>query len=311
VKPDGHALIIGAANLDIKGRPASAVTQGTSTPGIISASHGGVARNIAENLARLEVDTVLLTSVGDDDSGERILGHAAALGIDISEALSVNDQRSGAYMALVNEHGALDFAIDDMSVLAALTPDYFTFRRSLFEDARLVVMDANLSPAAMSAVVRLCAQAKVPLCADPTSILLAPRLIPYLSSLHLIVPNHYEAEALLNTTIQLSDREAAQAAAANMVAQGLQMAVITLGEFGVVYANAETAGHIPAVPGQIVDPTGAGDAMTAAIIFGILEGIPLDECVQLGVNAATLTMRSRDTVRPDLSIDLLYDALVS
>jgi pseudouridine kinase len=50
--------------------------------------------------------------------------------------------------------------------------------------------------------------------------------------------------------------------------------------------------------------------MTAAIIFGLLEGIPLDESVRLGVNAATLTMRSRETVRPDLNVDLLYDEMV-
>jgi pseudouridine kinase len=50
--------------------------------------------------------------------------------------------------------------------------------------------------------------------------------------------------------------------------------------------------------------------MTAAIIFGLLEGIPLDECVRLGVTAATLTLHTRDAVRSDLSVDLLYDELV-
>ena len=68
--------------------------------------------------------------------------------------------------------------------------------------------------------------------------------------------------------------------------------------------------YIPAITGAIVDPTGASDAMTAAIIFGLLEDIPLDESVRLGVNAATLTMRSRETVRPDLDVDMLYDQLV-
>ena len=56
-----------------------------------------------------------------------------------------------------------------------------------------------------------------------------------------------------------------------------------------LYGSEETTGHIPAITGAIVDPTGASDAMTAAIIFGLLEDIPLDESVRLGVNAATLT----------------------
>ena len=68
--------------------------------------------------------------------------------------------------------------------------------------------------------------------------------------------------------------------------------------------------NIPAIQTPIVDETGAGDALTAGIIFGLLEGIPIDECVRLGVTAASLTLRSNETVRADLSVDLLYDDLV-
>ena len=98
----GHVLVIGAANLDIKGRPEDAIVRGTSVPGRIRSSLGGVARNVAENLARLEVETVLITAVGDDDAGERILGRAAGRGIDISRSLIVEGRRSGAYMALMS-----------------------------------------------------------------------------------------------------------------------------------------------------------------------------------------------------------------
>lgn len=310
MKEEGHVLVIGAAVLDIKGKPDQSPAPGTSTPGLIRSSLGGVARNIAENLSRLEVDTMLLTGVGNDDAGERILGHAAGSGIDISEALVVGDQRTGAYMALFNQQGALDFAIDDMSVLSALTPAYFEARKSLFKEARLVAIDANLSSESLATVVRLCNQNDVPLCADPTSTTLASRLCPHLPDLYMISPNHYEAQAMCGDTFLPSDREGAQASAVHLVSMGVDITIITLGEYGVVYADEETSGHIPAIPGQIVDPTGAGDALTAAIIFGLLEGIPLDECVRLGVTAATLTMRTRDAVRADLSVDLLYNELV-
>src|SRR5688572_29244928 len=96
---EGHVLVIGAANLDIKGRPDSRPVQGSSTPGMIRVSPGGVARNIAENLVRLDVETVLLTAVGDDENGGRLLGQAAGSGIDISEALVIEGGRTGAYVA--------------------------------------------------------------------------------------------------------------------------------------------------------------------------------------------------------------------
>ena len=304
---DGHVLVIGAASLDIKGRPETTPIRGSSTPGFIRISPGGVARNIAENLARLEVDTILLTAIGDDDAGERILGQAAGSGVDISEVLVIEEGHTGAYMGMLNQRGLLEHAIDDMGVLEAITPPYLTSRRDLFESAAMVAIDANLSDQSLSTVVHLCREANVPLSADPTSNLLAKRLCPYLDAYYMVSPNIAEAHAMVGGSVFPTNNDAIVATAAQLVAMGVDICVVTLAEFGVIYASEETRGHIPAMPTQIVDPTGAGDAMTAAIIFGLLEDIPLDECVRLGINAASLTLRSSETVRRDLSVDRLYE----
>jgi pseudouridine kinase len=118
-----------------------------------------------------------------------------------------------------------------------------------------------------------------------------------------------EAQVLSGIAIVPNDPESALAGAKRLVGMGVGVAIIALAEHGVIYADTETAGHIPAIQTPVTDPTGAGDAMTAAIIFGLLEGIPLDETVRLGVAAASLTLRTPDTVRADLSVDLLYDEL--
>jgi pseudouridine kinase len=85
---------------------------------------------------------------------------------------------------------------------------------------------------------------------------------------------------------------------------------VALAQLGVVYASSETSGHIPAVRTKIVDPTGAGDALTATVIFALLNDIPLDDAVRLGVTAASLALRQRGTVVPDLSLENLYNRLV-
>jgi pseudouridine kinase len=305
-----HVLVIGAANYDFKGQPEAELVRGSSIPGRIRHSLGGVARNIAENLTRLEVETVLLTAVGDDSLGERILGRAAGSGIDISQALVVEGARTGSYMALLRKNGVLDVALDDMRVLQALTPAYFRERRYLFAGAALVAIDANLTPDAIEAIVDLCREYDIPLCADPTSTTLAPRLCPHLPHLYMASPNMAEAETLCGMPITPGNREDAQRVAHRLVSLGVEVAVVTLGERGVVYADSETYGHIPAIQTPVVDETGAGDALTAGIIFGLLEGIPVDECVRLGITAASLTLRTNATVRSDLSVDLLYDELV-
>jgi pseudouridine kinase len=95
-----------------------------------------------------------------------------------------------------------------------------------------------------------------------------------------------------------------------LVAAGVDLALITLAEEGVVYATADASGHVPAMAADIVDTTGASDAMTAAVVFGLLNDIPIDEAVRLGASAAALTLACSDTVCVDLSLELLYDHLV-
>jgi pseudouridine kinase len=90
----------------------------------------------------------------------------------------------------------------------------------------------------------------------------------------------------------------------------VRVAIITMAELGLVYAAGDLSGHIPAIRTEIVDFTGAGDALTAAVIFALLHGIPIEEAVRLGVAAAALTLRSRETVSPELSLERLYEQLV-
>ncbi len=310
MKEDGHVLVIGAASMDMKGTALHPTQIGTSTPGILRTSIGGTARNIAENLARLQVDTILLSAVGDDAAGEQILGHAAASGINVNEVMIVTGGRSGAYMALISEDGALQYAIDDMEVLEAITPDFLDANFSTFKDARMVIVDANLTTPSINHVVSICGQMDIPICADPTSSTLAPRLRSFLDEFYMVSPNLTEVQTLTEQEFDSKTVDGIKGAARELVAQGAGTAIITLSEFGVVYATSDSSGHLPAIPTQIVDQTGAGDAQTAAIIFGLLEGIPIDESVRLGITAATLTLRTRESVRSDLSVDLLYDELV-
>jgi pseudouridine kinase len=302
-------LIIGAASIDTKGHASRSIQAGTSTPGAIRVSLGGVGRNIAENLARLGEHVVLLTAVGDDGSGHRILQEAAECGIDVRHVVVDGRYRTAAYLAVLDETGDLVMSVDDMVINRRLiTPAYVYRRRALFRDARLVVLDANLSPAALRTIFRLARAYGLPVCADPTTASLAPRLGPYLPDLTLVTPNATEAEALCG--VQVTDRQSALVAAQMLVTMGVQIAIITLGATGLVYASSRESGHVPAVECEIVDLTGAGDALTAAVIFGLLNDFDIDEAVRLGTSAAALTLSCRETVCPFLSLERLYDQLV-
>jgi pseudouridine kinase len=301
-------LVIGAAGLDLKGYAAGALRLGATNPGQVRRSVGGVARNIAENLARLGHSVFLISAVANDEAGRWVLERTRSAGVNVEHVAVIPEGRTGTYLAVLDQQGNLMVAVDDMGILETITPRYLQARRALFEQTAMVVLDANLSPAALRMAVRLARRFGVPVAADPTSPTLAMRLRPILSELHLVTPNTAEAEAL--TGLPVPNVDEALFAARYLTALGVRVAIITMAELGLVYAASDLSGHIPAIRTEIVDFTGAGDALTASVIFALLHGIPIEEAVRLGVAAAALTLRSRETVSPELSLERLYEQLV-
>lgn len=302
-------VVIGAASLDTIGRLKSELTQGTSSPSQIHISFGGVARNVAENLAHLGQPVTLLSVVGDDLIGEQLLQHSSSSGVDMSLVYCTDKHPTSSYLAILSSTGEFQFALDDMRAMSSLSSTYIRQNTSLIKQAAMVFIDGNLSKEALRTVVSIAQSARVPVCADPTSSSLAVQMIKYLPHFHLITPNSAEAAILADCCVSSSNRKETLTAAKRLVSRGVDIAIITRAEFGVTYASSDTSGHIPAIRTKVVDPTGASDALTATMIFALLNEIPLDDAVRLSVAAASVTLRHQGAVAPDLSLQQLYDQL--
>ncbi len=308
--PTDPVIVIGGAGVDMIGHLDGELKAGTSNPANIRTSFGGAARNVAENLVRLGHRAILLTAVGKDHHGEQLLKKVQEAGVDISKILSTPEYPTGSYLGVVDQNGVLQFALDDINATSALTPEYMRSLSNLFGKASLVVIDANLPKDTLRTIFSQARKARIPVCADPTSTYLAERLRPFLDQLHFITPNFGEACVLSEQDFEYNHPEDALDIAKRLIGQGVEIVLITLAEFGVVYATSETSGHIPAMRTTIVDPTGAGDALNATVIFSLLNNTPLDDAVRLGVTAASLTLRYQGTVIEDLSLEMLYDQLL-
>jgi pseudouridine kinase len=288
-----EVVVIGAACLDVKARLRGDTLAGTSNPGDVRLSIGGCARNIAENLARLGTNTVLLSAVCEDDFGQTIIRHTARAGVNTQYVLRSCEERSAAYIALLGSQGQLLVGVDDTLATTALTPDYIADHATLLSAARMVVLDANVPVDSAKQILAICADAGVPVALDPAAYGPAQRYRDLVGSFTLVVLNEIEAQAITDVTI-LSEAQAIQSAK-QLVSMGVEIAIITRAEAGLVYATGDMNGNVPAVVVEVVDPTGAGDALAA---------------VRLGVSAAALTLGSVETVRQDLSLESLYAQLV-
>lgn len=307
-----EVLVVGTTCLDVKACPLAPVQPGISNPARIRLSPGGTGRNVAENLARLGVRVALLSVVGNDVVGQRLLDRTSRAGVDITRVLRSSDYSTGTYLALYTHDSQSGYMLDDVAQLMAATPKYLLAHKKLFRNARMVMLDGNLDTETIGAAIDLAKKSNIPVAVDPATVRRAYALRPYLSEFSMITPNVAEAEALLDRKI--AGEEEALEAAREVVAQGVEIVIITLAENGLVYATSQGYGQghgrIPAIRCEVDDWTGAGDALSAAVIYGLLNDMPVDDCMRLGVAAATLTLKSIESVNPEMSLEQLYANMV-
>jgi pseudouridine kinase len=311
LKPEGRVIVVGGANMDFKCQARDAMVLGTSNPGHVSLAVGGVGCNIARNLAKLGVPVALMTVVGQDEFGARILREARAASIDVSPTL-LSTRPTGTYAALLDADGELTAAVSAMEAMDDLTAAHIAAREAAFRQAALVVADCNLGEAALDRLAAICAAAKVRLAIDAVSTPKARRLSRLLRArrpIHLLALNRDEVAALTGRKVRTeSDLRAAVQA---LHRAGIAHVVVGLGPRGVLASSAEPpkTTRVAAAAAPLVDVTGGGDAALAGTGFGVLQGQDLAEAARWGQAAAAMTVSATETVSPALSAEALQAAL--
>lgn len=300
---EGHVLVIGAANLDIKGRPEGALLPHTANPGRVDIAPGGVGRNIAENLARLQVPTTLITAFGADPFGRMIRRATEEAGVNIEPAIEVEGISTSLFMAFMNRRGDLAMALSDMSILSRLTPQVIVERRHLFKGAEYVVLDADVPADTIDLCLDLAKQHGAKVCIETVSEAKATNISGFLPRIDIITPNRDEAGVLVGFSPE--GFEGVTRAADELLRLGVGMVVMTLGAEGVYLATALDKRFIPSISTVVQDTVGAGDALVAGTLYGLIRGFAPSRAVWSGIAAATLTVMTRETVSPDLSPEAL------
>lgn len=293
-----YAAVVGGVNMDIGGRSSGPLVAADSNPGQVRMSLGGVGRNIAHNMSLMGVDVRMLTAFGDDLYAQKIAASCGELGIDISQALQVPGASTSTYLFIAGDDGDMALAVSDMEIYAHVTPAYLQSRRSLLDNAQLIVIDTNI-PA--ESIAWLCENARVPVFADPVSTAKAVKLKPVLGKLHTLKPNRMEAELL--SGVPITDEASLAAAAQALLDTGLRRVFISLGGDGVYAASRGVSLHLPCVEGEMVNTTGCGDAFMAALAWAYLEGSDLERTAWAGLAASAIAMAGAETINPELNAE--------
>lgn len=266
-------LVIGGLNLDILGMPDGPFSYHDSLIGRVRMAPGGVGRNIAEHIARHGLSVELMTVLGGDHFAGMLEGSCRELGIGLAHALR-SQESSCVYLAVHDEQGDMAVAVNDMAAMRLL--DAQSLRRLPREGFSACVLDANLSEETLAAAAD---HLRVPLAADPVSCEKARRLLPILPRLSILKPNLKEA-------LFMTGKDSLEEAAGALLDRGLRQVYISLGKEGLYCASADERLRLPPLPAPKAPATGAGDAMTAGLVSGLSQNLPLMQCAQSGLRFA-------------------------
>ncbi len=326
----GGVVVIGGANIDLRGRPEDALVGHTSNPGKININSGGVGRNIAHNLALLNVPVTLLSAVGDDGEGIRILEETGKAGVKMDQVIISGKYPTGIYLAILDSEGEMEVAVSDMQILEEITVEYLRSKAYLIKESKMVVVDTNIPEQSIQYMVEICNKVKVPLLVEPVSVEKAKKLPGAIDgrwNIDYITPSKDELESI--SGIGIDDDQDMLRAVDELKYKGVRNVIVTLGERG-IYVSSEYGykgegerqregkwgrgkdldgkgwdKFIKPYDSKVVDVTGAGDALVAGMVYGVFLNYPLEMVARFGLAAAALTISSKEAVRRDLREGLL------
>lgn len=303
LQKERYVCVIGASNVDIQGSPKGKLIARDSNIGTVKISLGGVGRNIAENLVRLGVDTRLISVVGDDAYGQRILDEARLIGLNMQDTLILNGATSSVYLCILDETKDMALAINSMDIYECMTVDFIKSKRHVIENAELCILDTNIPTDVLEYVLSTFKNTVFFL--DAVSSVKANKVKDLIGYFHTIKPNRIEAEVLSGITIR--DDADLQKAAEILHQKGVKQVFITLGQDGVFYSTQTETNRIKAPGVQVVNATGAGDAFLAALALGYLMDMEPGQAARLAIAASAIALSHENTINPTMSLESLFD----
>ena len=292
--------VIGGANIDIHGKSDKALRRDDSNPGTVKISAGGVARNIAENLARLGVDSRLISAVGSDYHGQMLMRLCRDAGVDMQYVQEIDAVPTSTYLSVLNNSGDMHVAVSDMGIIDHLGVERLQLLKAALGQSSLMILDTNLVDDALAWLTHTFVDK--PIFVDTVSSSKAIKIKPYLQFIHTLKLSAIEAEALTGNKVRTQTQ--LRNIANELHSQGVERVFITRGNQGVFYSdgNDQVIQKLQHGIRDVHNTGGAGDAFLAGLAYAWLEDWPLDESVTFALAAADITLSHPATVSPALSL---------
>lgn len=311
---DIRVAVIGTVFVDCKGLAYEHYRPEGRNLGRVEFVHGGVGRNVAENLAYLETPVTFVSTVDESGLGQEIRERLQKNGVAVDYLLNVSDSGMGMWLVIVDEKGNVAGSISHMPDLKPLQKWLEDRGEALIREASHIALELDLNESIAEHVLKLARRERKPVYGLPGNLDIVMKRPDLLDELACFICNEHEAGQLWGQTLSGDDPESVLDPLHHFLKERkLSRMVVTLGANGAVYCDRERgeAGYCPAEKVEPVDTSGAGDAFFSGTVAGLCRGLDLESAVRIGTKAAAWTIRCEESTYAELGKRLREDETCS
>ena len=306
-------VVVGTVFVDIKGFPEELYIPGGRNSGSVQIVHGGVGRNVAEDIANVELRPVFVSMVDDTAEGADVLRKLRSHRVNTDYIVTEPDGM-GMWLAVFDESGDVVGSISKRPSMDAMIALLDEKGDEIFSAADSVVVEIDLDKEVVKRVLRYAKKYGKQVYAVVANMSIASQRRDFLQDIDCFVCNVQEAGILFVSDFSaLEPEELCGVIAQKLADAAFGSIVVTMGSRGAVWATKDgQRGVFPASSVTVRDTTGAGDAFCAGVAIGLTYGKSMPEALEIGTRLAASVITVAENVCPrfrpqELGLDVEVD----
>ena len=293
-------VVVGNVFVDIKGFPDNKYIPAGRNSGWVEFVHGGVGRNVAEDIANVELRPRFVSMVDETSEGQAVVRKLQNHKVDTRFVAAVPDGM-GLWLAIHDATGDIVSSISKRPNMDAMVEMLDQHGDEIFADADSIVVEIDMDKEIIKRVFQYAEKYRKKVYAVVANMSIATQRRDFLQSIDCFVCNAQEAGILFADDYMQSmePEELVEALAQAVSSARIPSMVVTMGSRGAVYATMDgQRGHCAARPVQVRDTSGAGDAFCSGVAIGLTYGKRLPEAADIGARLASSVITVTENVCP-------------
>ena len=292
-------VVIGATFVDVKGYPLAQYIPGGRNVGRVVQVHGGVGRNVVEDIANVELRPTFLSVVDDTGLSDDVVRNLIRHKVEI-RYVARRPEGLGTWLAVFDNDGDVIASISRRPDLTAIEDVLDEHGDEIFMQADSIVVEFDVEVPILKKVLDLAEKHSKAVYTVISNMAIAMKRRDLLQRTEALVCNQQEAGMLFTEDYSDVTPDAMKEILVKRVRlSGIPRISVTMGAKGAVYADLSgESGVCPAMRVNVVDTTGAGDAFFAGVAIGLTYGKTVEEACVIGTKLAASVIASRENVCP-------------